>query len=395
MDIHHFLHNKYNDFLLSHTIRSFAVSLISLFIPVFLLKQGVAILPVVLFEIVLFAMSFITHVPSIIFLKKIGIKSTLVISYVLSVGFYFYLYQMSSIVEAIGLWPYLLLLGLLNSVFASLFWMSYHLLFVKSTEKSKDQGKKIGLMQAIPTIVSIASPLVGGFLITFAGFNVTFLVSAGLFLIALIPLFFSPDTRITENINYKKIYKGISKDMNLIFFFEGTTFTGTAFLWPVLLFLFNIAISTMGVLYFISKIFYAALSYISGKKADRGNTKKLLMTGSSALGFSLIARSFSKVLALILSASPLPFITVFQSLGGIAGPLLTIPIHSKFYKSMGENPIDVIVNRELYMTLGRLFILGLLVIFLFVVSVEQAFIIILIFSGMTSFALMKFRNLFL
>lgn len=393
-DIHHFLHNKYNDFLLSHTIRSFAVSLISLFIPVFLLKQDVTMIPVILFEMILFLGSFLMHVPSILFIKKVGIKTTLIISYAVSIGFYFYLHQMSAIISILGLNWYLIILGLLNALLASLFWMSFHLLFVKSTEKSHHQGKKIGLLQAIPAIVSIASPLVGGFLITFVGFNTTFLISAGLFIVAIVPLFFSPDTKITEKIKLKNVFRG-TKYMNSIFFLEGSTFVGTAFLWPVLLFLFKIAISTMGLLYFISKIFYALLSYISGKKADIGSTQKLLVAGSTTLGFSLILRSFSKVFAYILSSSPLPFIAFFQSLGGLSGPLSSIPIQSKFYKlSKENNPLEVILSRELYMTCGRMMMLTILLLLLLTMQVEYAFITMLVMSGVTSIAFVRYKTLF-
>lgn len=341
-----------------------------------------------------FLISFLLHVPSILFIKKVGIKTTLIISYFVSIGFYFYLHQMNIIANTIGIMWYLVILGLLSSLLGSLFWMSFHLLFVKSTEKSHHQGKKIGLLQAIPTIISIASPLVGGFLITYAGFNTTFLVSAGLFVVAIVPLFFSPDTRITEKISLRNVFKG-TKYMNAVFFLEGSTFVGTAFLWPILLFLFNIAISTMGLLYFVSKIFYALLSYISGKKADIGSTEKLLVAGSTTLGFSLILRSFSKVFAFILSSSPLPFIAFFQSLGGLSGPLSSIPVQSKFYKlSKENNPLEVILSRELYMTYGRILMLTILLLLLTTMPVEYAFITMLVMSGVTSIAFVRYKTLF-
>ncbi|MBN1175484.1 MFS transporter [Candidatus Woesearchaeota archaeon] len=392
-DIHHFIHNKYNDFLLSHTIRSFAVSLISLFIPVFLLEKGVGIVSVIAFEMVLFLMLMALHVPSINFIRHVGVKTVLIVSYIISIIFYFYLHQMDAVLKLIGVVPYLIILSLLNAIFGSLFWMSFHVLFVKSTEKSKHRGRKLGLLQAIPTIISIASPLVGGFLITYAGFKLTFLVAASLFIVAIVPLFFSPDTTITEKVNVGNIIRGSSKDMNFVFFFEGTSFIGTAFLWPVLLFLFQIAVSTMGALYFVSKIFYALLSYISGKKADVGHTEKLVATGSTALGFSMILRSFSKIFAIILSASPLTFIAFFQSIGGISGPLFNIPIQSKFYKMTKDyNPLDVIVSRELYMTFGRLLMLGILLFLLTTMTVEFAFITMLVMSGVTTFAFAKYKT---
>lgn len=369
-----FLHNRYNDFLLAEIFRILSLSMISLFIPIFLIKLGFSIVEVVLFEI--FATIF-TMFLNVWFLEfmiyRINVKLSLILSYFLYVCFYFVLIFADFLLEWFSNSLYFIALV---TVFKGLpdvsYWMTHHLYFLKSTKKN-NTGKKLGLIRSLPTFAGVVSPILGGVLISLAGFGVAFGVGVLFMILAGVCLMFSSDIKIRKHcFRWKKIWSFDGLKQNGVFFIQGVNDKACGFLWPIFLFLISIKIMTVGVIYFVSNLIYSLTSYFCGKNVDLRGGRIFLKIGSVGHGFSLIFRVF---MSTILS------ITTVQSIGGFFGSILSISLDSEFYKNSHRFPIEAILNRELFLHLGRAFLLSLVLVLFGFFEEVKTLVWVIIFAG--------------
>lgn len=371
--IHRFIHNKYNELVISNTFRTFALSLISLFLPIFLLQSGFTMLEVLVLEVVISITVFFGHYIAHGLVGH-GIKKHLIASYVLTIIFYIFLYNTEFLVATIGKIGYLTILAVLNTMYIALFWTSFHLFFIKSTRKN--EGKKYGILMGIPVILGIVSPFVGSLLIGNFGFQVTFIVTSVLLAIGGSTLFFSKETKASTKRDMKKIIKGSGVKANWMFIFEGANTCGTAFIWPVLLYVLGMKLISLGLLYLFSNSLFAIVSYLSGKITDKHGARKIIRIGSIGHGISLILRAFTKTMLLM---------TFAQSLGGLFGALLFVPFRSSFYKHSHKDSSNSILNREFYLHVGRVCLFTGIIALYFAFGIQTALITSLIISGVLTF----------
>lgn len=370
------LHKNYSELIASNTLRSLALSLISLFLPIYLIEIGFDLKTIFILELLMLSLSLILHFYTFKIVKTLGIKKTLILSYFCTIIFYVVLYNSDFIIFNLGKSWFLFLTGLINVLFTTLFWIAQHLYFVKTTKKS-DSGKKYGALVAVPMILGIASPFIGGILIENFSFKLAFVIAGFLIFIGGIILFLTKEIKTgNDKLKIKNILTGKGSAMNMMYFIEGSNVIATGFIWPVLLFSLSVKIIFMGVLYLFSNTIYAVISYYGGEISDKNGPVKLVRIGSIGHGLSLIFRAFSKTTF---------FITGFQSMGGLFGALWTIPFQSNFYKECHVDPMNRIMNMELYQHLGRIFMFLLILVLSLFVSPVNSLIFALIFSGILTF----------
>lgn len=369
-----FIHDKYNDLVISNTFRTFALSLISLFLPIYLLKVGFTFLQIAFFEIFILISSVIMHFLSIKICAK-AMKKGLILSYLSTIMFYVILYNTDFLRVFFSDNIFLFIVGVMHVISISFYWNSFHLYFIHSTKK-ETQGSKYAIVTTIPVLLGIVSPFVGSILISKFSFKFTFLVAVILVMIGAIVLFFSEEMSTPCRLNRKKILNGISIKSNILFFIEGANTIGTGFLWPVLLYFLDVRLVMMGLFYLFSNTVFSVVSFMSGRFTDKHGHKKIMAVGSIGHGFSLIFRALSKTFFLM---------TFMQSLGGLFGALLFVPFRSIFYKSSHEDSVNNVMNREFYMHLGRIFIFILVIIMIMFYSIITTLIFLLIVIGIMTF----------
>ena len=372
-----FIHNEYNDLVIADTFRNVALSLAAIFIPIFLLEIGFSVLQLCYYELGLFISSVVFHYYILAHLPHWGVKKSLIISYLLTIVFYFILYFSESLISDFGAAGFLFFLGIFNAFPTALYWSAHHVYFIKSTD-GKNDGKKLGILLSVPSILCIASPFIGSILITKFDFYGVFVVSIVLMFLAAWALNFSKDMEPKIKLNLTKIINKKNKRKNLIFFLQGIGYAATSFICPVILFLMSIKIISVGFLFLFSKIFAAATTYLGGKNSDLGKSRNIGRIGAIGHGLSLIFRALSTTVLTM---------TAFQSMGGFFGGLLGIAIDSSFFKKSHLDIANSIMSRELYMHLGRIFLIVVLIILLSFFSIINTLIISLIIAGITTFAL--------
>src|SRR3989339_32357 len=378
LHLRNFLHNEYNDLVIADTFRLLAISMVSLFIPIFLLNSSFSILEVAFMELGVFVGAILFHFLTLKFLNAFGgVKRVMIWSYVIYILMYLALRYTDFLVAGFGKGIFLIIIAVLDVSASCFYWTTHHVYFFKST-KSRNAGKKLGILLSVPTIAGISSPFLGSILIDNFSFHTTFLVSAILMIIASSALFFSRDIKTEIDMSLKKSFNFHNPRTNIIFFIQRLGYAAVGFIWPILLFLFSIELISMGFLYLFSNIVYAAISYFGGKKTDNDHSNLIGRVGAVGHGFSMIFRALSTTILAM---------TAFQTMGGFFGGLVHIAIDADFFRNSHKDMANAIMCREIYMNLGRAFLVFILIILLFYFPVRQVFIGALIFSGFLTFIL--------
>ena len=185
-----FLNDRYNDLLIADTLRNIALSMIAIFVPIFLLKIGFTLIEICWMELGLFLCTTIFHYYVIKNIGEWGIKRSLVASYCLNIVFVLTMFYSDVLISDFGRITFLVIMSFFNLTAVSIYWTAHHVYFLKST-KHKNLGKKLGGINSVPTILSIAGPFIGSILITNFGFYGVFLFCAILLFLASISLFMS------------------------------------------------------------------------------------------------------------------------------------------------------------------------------------------------------------
>lgn len=373
------LKDEYNDLVIADTLRYLALAMISLFIPIFLFKLGFTVAAVVILELAMCAACIVMHYFAIRYIPAWGLKKTLVLSYLLNIILYLFLYQASALLFHIDRTAYLAVIAVFNVSATTIYWTGHHVYFFKTTTAA-DSGLKAGLITVIPTLAGIVSPFLGAVLISAYGFKTMFLVSALLLAAAAVSLLFSRNINVEKSdLWWGKIFDFGRPGKNLIYFIEGIGFHATSFFWPILLFLSAVKLTSIGLLYLFSNLAFSIIGYYSGKLTDRSGNRKMITIGSLGHGSSIILRAL---------ATTITSMTIWQTMGGTFGSILHIPLEAGFYKFTDRNDYyNAIMNRELYMFLGRIFIIVVFLLILTRANTMTALIITLVIAGFSSFGI--------
>jgi hypothetical protein len=348
--------------------------MVSIFIPIFLLETGFSLYSVVILEMSMFLLCIFLHIIFVINIHHWGVKKTLAASYFLNIFLFALLYNADQIINSIGGLFFLIILGIINISGFTLYWTSHHLFFIKSTSL-KSSGSKEGLLMGILSLAGIMGPFIGGTLITVYDFKIVFLAGIILLSLASSVLFFSKDIKIKKcRLKAKKIIDLKEGRKNMIYFFQGMAFVCTVFIWPIFLFLSVFAIASIGLLYLLSDLAFSIICLAGGRQSDKNGNRGLVGLGSMGLGFSLVLR--------VVFAGPFG-IGLWQTVGGMFSALLHVPLNSGFFRLAHSDYYNQLLNREIYMHLGRIAgLLILLILFYFIPSNISALALGILICGL-------------
>ena len=153
-------HEELKQIYLSAAIRSFSLSLVGLFIPLFLYhERGVSFSNTLLFYI-FFSSIFALFTPlAAKFAARFGIKHSVLVSIPIYLGFLCAIYLLSPTT------PNLFIMGSLLGLSLALYWMGMNLIFHRASDH-KHRGEEVGKKLGYSILAAMIGPLIGGFLIS-------------------------------------------------------------------------------------------------------------------------------------------------------------------------------------------------------------------------------------
>ena len=274
--------------------RSFALGMIGIFVPVYIIKLGYGMQGLLLF----YALYFLTRIAADFVaahgVARFGPKHVLLAGYVAQI-----LAAASfSLIEPFNVPLYAT--APLWGVAASLTFIALHVDFSK-IKHSNHGGKELGFLNVLERVGGMIGPLLGGVLATFFGPVFLFATAVIILLTGLLPLFKTAEpVKVHQKLEYDKLnVKAVKRDLisGAFFYLENTL---CVVLWPAFLTIFifteNIY-GTIGSLASIGFLVSIMTAYFAGKLVDSKKGGLLLKVTSLANAFVYGLRPFVQSVA--------------------------------------------------------------------------------------------------
>jgi|APSaa5957512576_1039674.scaffolds.fasta_scaffold06003_2 MFS family permease len=364
----HFLKSEISEIYTSHIINLFAVSLVMVFIPIFLLNLGYTLNQVILFILVRFATGLVFAPVAGWLSNKIGFKHV-ILTIRLPIEILFMILLLT--LEATKLNIYFI--SVLGGLAMIMYWIPFNSLFAKYSNKEK-RGSQVAKLFSLPMLVRIIGPGLGAFLYTIFGFEVVLLVSTVVLAVSTIPLFLTPDIKPHLKFKMKRLFTLDHRDFILYSFLDGIRGMTEAYLWPIFIFLTLTNVESVGATQVLSGIGIIIFTAFIGKSCDKMSKHRILKFGALLVSFIWFARIYAH-----------GYIDIFllSFFGGVATVVLLIPSHSIIFNQANKEVYgEFIVMREMWLNISRVlfFAVLLLVPHKFIVAFAMAMVASFLFA---------------
>lgn len=296
---HHLADTDLHELFLSTTIKTLALSLVGIFIPVFLYKEGYTITQVCGFYVLFYGFRLAVVDPIIARLtSRFGVK------HIMAYG-YFVLLASLLLLATLPTrhWP-LWEIALVDAFAMGMFWIPFHVHLAKS-KSSDHEGKQLSTLGILYQTAGAMGPLIGGMLATYFGLPSVLIVAAGLVILAAVPLVMRGDWLIRQEASRLRLrdYWLYRSHLRPYCAF-GIEDALHAFLWPLFL---AVAVFTTNAYASIGLVTTIALALaiiavrLYGKLVDRHETYRLLRYGSIVLMLVHLVQPFVRTLGHVIA----------------------------------------------------------------------------------------------
>lgn len=276
---HHLFRLQYtelNEIYWFMAIRSFALSLVTIFVPIYLYKSNYGISNIFLYYTVLYLFEFMFEYPAAHFIKIFGPKHAMTLSLPFMI---FNIWQMLTL-TAIHWSPIALAVSLGFSL--AFFWEGYHYDFSRS-KHAKKATKEIGSTFIIMTLAGATAPFLGGLLATYVGINWLLIIVIILLTMGAFVLFKTKDENFrTGKLILKKVNFGHIKKHIVSYSGLGWETVSVMQIWPLFLFFIISSYSGIGLITSATLLVSVLVTYWVCRRADNGKRMQFLKTGSIA-----------------------------------------------------------------------------------------------------------------
>jgi len=374
------LNRELNELYISRAIIGIALSLISLFIPIYFYQIGFSIGKIIFFFflIALYFFILILLTPKII--SKFGIKHSILFSTPPVIIYYLGLNYIKNYPILFFILPFFIALS------ESLLWVAYDIYFLKFSKK-EIRGSQLSLSYIISILTSIIGPFLGALLIIKFGYNLTYIIGAGLAFFSIIPLFLSKEFKRKLNFNYKDLFKYLlnKKNINLNLSFIGYSIENQieVILWPIFIFIILKGVLEVGSIVSLTTLISIIIVRVMGKLTDIKNKKYLIRIG-------MILTFISWFLRTIVNTKLKIFIV--DTFKKYSYNTLLIPWVTYTYDiAKKRNYFKYFVARELVFKGTRLLVLPLIILIFYLFSVKTSFILTFIIAGLVTLLYNKIK----
>ncbi|NQZ84947.1 MAG: hypothetical protein HRU03_04470 [Nanoarchaeales archaeon] len=378
-----FLRHKWNPEIIEYyvykVLRNISFALISLFIPIYLYSD----LNYSLFEIILFFLIneifFLIFIPfSGKIIEKLGIKHSILAHLPGMIIFTFGLRFLSG--DFYGdLWIICLIL-LIRVLPKSILTAAEQVFVAKNILNQKGHdGQGLATIRIVLITASLISPLVGGFITFYFGFDMFFNFAIIIMVLAMIPLLLTKDqyfhsTKSPKNI-LKYFFREVPKNFHIA---EGARWSVDSLLWIVWpLFLFVVVQNTkdLGILISVSAVISIGVSYYVGKRIDSKPSKKL---------FKKMTKISSSIFFLRTIVPNQIVIVFFDSINKILDPILMLPYEKYYYNFIksNKNILEISIASVLIMEIAYFISLIFLAVYFGVIAYLDIAITYFVFIGL-------------
>ena len=344
-------------------LRYFAISLIGVFVPIYLYRDRGYTMEETLLFFLAYAIIFAVMTPvAAKFATQFGLKH----SVLFSVPFYLIFIALLYLLPTTNI-PLVVVVFFL-SVSQAFYWIGMHIAFHHASHR-KHRGEEIGKRLGVSVAGSALGPIVGGISITYLGFGFTFCLAGVVLLASAIVLFRSKEEYPTYHFSLKSVVSIDQWRNSLFFVSRGAETIVHGVIWPLFIFLILGSYVSLGLVGSILAGVSALLIFLTGRYSDKIGKRRIIRW---AVGFHSVSWFFR---ALVKTVGHVFGATIF---GSITSGVMLSPQGALQYDNAKGDIAAYFVNREIYLCLGR----ALLLLFVLMVgNLQSGFI----FQGFLSF----------
>lgn len=371
----------------STMFRSLAMSLINIFVPIFLYQLGNSVWEIFMYYAVLYSVNAVLTFPAAYLVAKIGPKHTMLASYITQTFTMFLLVSLPN-----QDWP-ISLIALTYGLTNALFFTAFHVDFSKVKHRSHG-GKEVGWMISMEKIGAVLGPLVGGVVGYALGAQYIFVVAIILLFIGIVPLFLTNEPTATNQkldfngLNFKTIKYDITSFSSMLV--ENAIIIAV---WPLFLAIYVFANSPyikLGIITSLSVLVSLFLARIMGRTIDKNQGRILLRAGAVGNAFLNLFRPL---------VNSFPFALGINLANEAVTPAYRMPLTKGFYDAADDLPGRRIVYVTIMESFGNfvkaLFFLTAGMAAFYVHNQRFVFTAIFMFAAVASLTIMleRFRAL--
>ncbi|SRR3989344_1117127 len=333
---------------LSTAIRSFAISLLGIFIPLYLYLELNFSFEQTISFFIFYSVIFAVATPlAAKFSATYGVKHSVLVS----VPFYL------AFVALLYLLPYfnipLLLISALMGMSQAFYWLGMHLVFHHVSDHDH-RGEEVGARTSMTVISGMIGPFLGGLLITFFGFKALFLLTAILLFLSALVLFKSKEGRVRYHFSFKSVLNRDHWKDSLFFVSRGTAVIANGVIWPLFVFVILGSYTSLGLTGSLFAGLSAILLWVIGKYSDHSDKRKIIRLTTIFDSAVWVLRAFVVTVPHVFAVTALAALTT----GTREAPLGAL----EYDKARGEIAA-YFVSREVFICLGRILLLTVVLLF--------------------------------
>jgi MFS family permease len=343
----YFPHKQLTQMYFSSAMRSFAISLIALFVPLYLfVERGFSLhqtLQFFIFYAVVFAM---TTPIAAKFCSKYGLKHSILLSVPLYIMFILLLYLLPVVAVPLPLIAAFLAFSL------AFYWIGMHTAFHHVSDH-KHRGEEVGKRASVSILANMCGPLIGGLLIKFTGFKIVFVLATLVLLGSALFLFLSKEDYVKYHFSFSALFDRKHWEYPLVFMARGMRTIANGVLWPLFIYGILNDYLTLGLVGFILSALSALLVWIMGKFSDKKEKRNIIQWVVGFESLSWFLRAFVSSVGQVIG------ISIF---GGITYGAMESPLGAMEYdKANKNNVVAYFVGREIYICIGRILLLSFVI----------------------------------
>src|SRR3989344_312327 len=368
-------------FYIYRAITGISLSLITLFVPIYLYQLGFSLGKIILFFFFIALYFFVLILFTPIVVTKFGIRHSMLFSVSPLILYYLGLNYIQTYPILFFILPFFIALS------DSLLWIGYHIYFLKYSKKD-ERGKQLSLNYIITLLTSVLGPLFGALLITILGYGLTYTIGAGLVFLSIIPLFLSKEFKRKPNFSHKDLFNYLlnKKNVNLNLSFVGYSVDSeiNRVLWPIFIFIILQGVLHVGFIVSLTTFVSIVIIFIMGRLTDIKNKKSLIKIGAILNSLAWFFRIFVNTKLKIFLVDTFKTSSFY---------ILRIPWEPYAYDlSKRRNYFEYFVAREMVFKGVRLIVFPLVILIFYLLPIKTAFISIFVISGLVSLLYTKIKG---
>ena len=372
------VHNLYNkthfskDLLVlyaSRTLMRISLGALGVFLPIFFFKEyGYDLQLVIAIYLSIFGIHLLLTPLSARLLGSLGTRRMImlgVVFVILAIGSLYY-FPASPAYATIA---YIVFI----SIYRALYWIPYHVDFANALDKNM-LGRQLAILRNTASVVLIAVPMIGGVIITTAGFSAIFLFSIVVMLVALIPLWFMSHTYERYSWGYLETFKHLfaraNRPLLLAHAASGAQGTSITIFWPIYVFtLLDERFTVLGIIASLTTVVVIVLRIIVGKLFDKWSHKRMLVVGVIMATSGWVTKLFVSTPVEVLMA---------DSYHNFGRTVNSLSFDATTYEQSADNGRYVdeyTALKEIALAVGRVTMLLLIAVLVSIFDIRVAFIL--------------------